>query len=381
MKIVHIITSLGVGGAESTLYQLIRNDQSNTHSVLCLTNGGKHLNLLLNIGIDVTTVDFSRPAHILRSLIILTILVKKKQPDLIQSWMYHADLLAGIVGILLQKPVLWCIRNGSLDNRYLSKSTILVAKLCAMLSSFVPAYIVSCSEESIARHCLFGYKQSRFFFIPNGYDIHSYSPRPQSRLRLRQQWSVGPDVPLIGMIARYDASKDHPTMISALSLLKESRPFFRIVLVGPGIDSSNSVLVSLLTNNNLNDHCILLGTRNDIPEILNALDLTVLSSISEAFPNVIAESMSCGTPCVATDVGDTSRIMSGLGWLVPPSDPVQLASAIDQAIQEWSEQPHLWKDRKLSVRRRISSTYKISDMTSKYRYLWSTLHHSVNPRI
>jgi glycosyltransferase involved in cell wall biosynthesis len=142
--------------------------------------------------------------------------------------------------------------------------------------------------------------------------------------------------------------------------------------VGTGLDSSNAQVLEWIARHDLTDHVQLLGRRNDIPKIMNALDLHVLPSASEAFPNVVAEAMACGTPCVVTDVGDAAYIVGDTGWVVPACDPKELAAAIATALQEKFSYCADWQQRCQNSRDRIQNNFDIQTMVKNYQQVWST---------
>ena len=111
------------------------------------------------------------------------------------------------------------------------------------------------------------------------------------------------------------------TFKNIIPLLNKKGFDYSAVLVGKNLDHNNDDLVSKIRENGLTDRIILLGERSDIPAVMNGIDLFVLSSLSEAFPNVLNEAMACGTPCVTTNVGDASLIVDNTGWVVSPKDP------------------------------------------------------------
>ena len=117
-----------------------------------------------------------------------------------------------------------------------------------------------------------------------------------------------------------------------LVLLAKKGLEFRCVLVGTGMSRENQQLAKLIRQLSLEDRLILTGPRNDIPDVMNALDLHVLSSAGEAFPNTVAEAMACGTPCVVTDVGDAALIVGDTGWIAPPQNPAALAERVEQGL-------------------------------------------------
>jgi glycosyltransferase involved in cell wall biosynthesis len=157
--------------------------------------------------------------------------------------------------------------------------------------------------------------------------------------------------------------------MAALACLRDSGISFRAVLVGNGVDRANSDLMAMVESAGLSDWIKLIGPRGDIPAVMSALDLHVLSSSAEAFPNVLAEAMACGTPCVSTDVGDAARIVSDTGWVVPPRNPDALAEALAKAIAAWRDAEG-WRKRQQRARDHIAQEFAVDTMVARYRALW-----------
>jgi glycosyltransferase involved in cell wall biosynthesis len=173
------------------------------------------------------------------------------------------------------------------------------------------------------------------------------------------------------MVGRFDPLKDHPNLLSALAELKGMDQAVRCALVGKGLDRSNAEIMDSIAGLSLSPdrELLLLGQHNDISTVMNALDIHVLSSACEAFPNVLAEAMACGTPCVTTEVGDAALIVGETGWVVPPRDSKALAHGICNAIKLLQDRPD-WQARKMACRERISSEFSIERMVCAYRDMW-----------
>ena len=101
-----------------------------------------------------------------------------------------------------------------------------------------------------------------------------------------------------------------------------------------------------------------MGMRADIADVMRALDVHILSSRIEGFPNVLAEAMACGTPCVSTDVGDAEYIVGDHGWLVPKGDPIALADAISEALSELQDSPERWQQRRRDCENHIRENWE-----------------------
>ncbi len=370
MKILHIINSLNDGGAEGVLYRLATYDKNNEHFIVSLMAEGKYFQLLTNNGIKVINLNMPRGKITLTGIWGLFHFIKTQQPDAIQTWLYHSDFIGGLVSFLAgKKNIYWGIRHNNL-NRCTSKfGTIVVAKICAYLSRWIPKKIVCCSHEAAKAHIAFGYRADKISVIPNGYDLDKFTPDINTRKESRNRINISKKQFLLGMVARFDIIKDHKNLLAALGIVNKRGINFYCLLAGTGIDASNKELSELIDKESIRDNLILLGRQDNIHLIMNMLDVHILSSSDEAFPNVLAEAMACGIPCISTDVGDASSILGNTGWIVKKQNPAALASAIIEA-RNTSLNNNSWQNRKIEARSRIIENYSIENMVAEYNRIW-----------
>ncbi len=370
-SVLHVITGLDDGGAEAVLYRLCSTDREHRHHVVSMMDAGKYGPLLEATGITVTCLGMSRGRLSAPGLLRLLRVLREWQPAVIQTWMYHADLVGGCIARLAGiEQVFWAIHNSTLEPGRSRCTTRAIARVNARLSHRVPAAIACCAERSRDVHATLGYAAEKLVVIPNGYDVARFRPDVESRAALRRAWSVPADVPLIGMVGRYDPQKDHDNLLRALARLRDRWGDFRCVLVGRGLDADNSVLRARVNQLELADRILLAGQRADVPAVMNALDLHVLSSaFGEAFPNVLAEAMACGTPCVTTDVGDAGFIVGDTGWRSPPGDSEALADALAAALASRRDGA-AWQRRSEAARARVVAHFGLDRMVAAYGALW-----------
>lgn len=373
LHVVHIISGLGQGGAETVLHRLVTAPQQATrHTVVSMGGEGVFGPRLRESGVRVVTLDMPAGRLTFSGLRRLYAFLKSERPDVVQTWMYHADLIGGIVarcaGI---RTVSWGIRNSGANLEKSSRVTHLIAWLCARLSRVIPAGIIACAQDAAARHQARGYPASRMAVIPNGYDLSRWQFQPAAREALRREWGLAQETPVIGSVARWNPLKDHANLFEALALCVRSQPALRCVLVGHGLTPDNEALTALLERLNLQDKVILLGRRDDVPAVMSAFDIHVLSSCAEGFPNVVAEAMATGVACVVTDVGDAARIVGELGWVAPPRDAAALTSSIESALAELGSSA--MKERLNKGRERVQQLYSLSAMVSAYEHNWGRL--------
>lgn len=332
---------------------------------------GKYGPLLIDAGVDVVCLEMPQGKLTLRGISILWGLLRNGRSAVVQTWMYHADFIGGVLARLAGvKRIIWGVHNTTLDRKTSRFSTRLIAKANAFLSSWVPDVIVCCAERARLVHNELGYVSSRMTVIPNGYDLDKFFPDSRGRDRLRGEWGVGPAEPVLGMVARFDPAKDHSNLLGALGELRKAGVDFTAVLIGRGMDEDNAQLVDCLNRQGLQGAVILLGARSDIPAVMSALDFHVLSSKAEAFPNVLAEAMACCTPCITTDVGDAAVIVGDTGWVVASQNSKELASSMKIAIELRANDSSQWAAMRQRARDRISSNFSIGAVFKKYELIW-----------
>ena len=372
MKIIHIITGLGDGGAEHALFKICKYDVANKHLVISLKGPGKYSSLLSKLGIKVYCLKIR--FFSIHKFIFLIKLLRFLKPDIVQTWLVHADFLGSIAARLAGiNNILWNVRYSNIEIGKAKLTTIFIIKILSLLSYLIPKFIVTVSKKAKKIYEITGYNKRLFKFIPNGYDLSILKINKLQKINFRKKIKVKKNVALIGNVARYDPQKDHLNLLNALSLIKEKNINFFCVLVGFNINQNNIDLISEIKRLKLYDHVKLLGQTDNVSQVMNGLDIHVLSSsYGEGFPNVVAESMACGTPCIVTDVGDSAFIVGKTGWVVPPKNSIKLAKAIEKALNE--KGTIKWNKRCIKARLRVKEKFSIGKMIKLYNKVWNKVY-------
>lgn len=336
MKILHVIIGLNAGGAEHVLRRLIESHRGSLefqHSVVSLTDLGELGSALIAEGIDVQVMGMRGMTSVPSIMLKLTKLIRQRQPDLVQTWMYHADIIGGVAARAAgNRKVIWGIRSADMI-KGTAYSTRVIRRICALLSDVVPAVIVCAAEASRTTHAAIGYEQSKMIVIPNGFELPDISALAEQRRAFRAERGWSDDEFVVGCVGRFNHYKDHANFVRAGGMLAKRYPSARFLMVGKGLDSSNAELRNLIASTGFPDRFTLLGFRDDVLSCLTALDAFCLSSRSEGFPNVLGEAMSLGISCVATDVGDVRTLLSHTGIVVPKEDAPALCAGLVQIFE------------------------------------------------
>ncbi|GIW04821.1 MAG: glycosyl transferase [Thermomicrobiales bacterium] len=374
MKVAHVITSLTIGGAEMMLLRLLSALQSREHQahVICLRHGGAIADRIEALGVPVERLN-ARPGLPNPALMVrLAHHLRRIRPDVVQTWMYHADLFGGLAAQAAGgPPVAWGLHHSTLSPAYNKRSTLLTARACAHLSRRLPAAIVCCAESTRRLHAALGYDEQRMVVIPNGFDLDEFRPDPAARIAVREELGLSPQTRLVGLIARFHPQKDHRTFIEAAGRLCAWRDDVHVLLAGGRLDWDNTELVRWIDEAGIRNRCHLLGRRTDISRIQASLDVACLSSQGgEALPLTVGEAMASGVPCVVTDVGDAALLVGDTGRVAPVRDPEALAQAclslLELPLPEWTALG-------AAARRRIAEHYALPDIAQRYAGLWDQL--------
>lgn len=335
--VLHVISGLKVGGAEMALYRLIMNSRGGkfTHSVIALHPEGAMLQKFIDVGIEIVVLNFKRSPML--NFFRLISLIRRNRPDIVQTWMYHADFLGGLAACLARnRNVIWGIRTTEVGVDGLGVTAI-VRWACALLSWWVPVSIVCAAEASRRKHIAVGYDAARMVVIPNGFDLDSLVVTAEQRTALRESCGFSVDDVVIGSLGRFNTDKDHENFIRAAGQLAKQNERVRFLLAGRDLTAGNAELAQLLTKTGHANRFVLLGERADVPVCLAAMDIFCLSSRTEGFPNAVGEAMAMSLPCVVTDVGDAAMLVGIAGVVVPKENSVALAQGLSHILQMSSD--------------------------------------------
>jgi glycosyltransferase involved in cell wall biosynthesis len=372
IKIVHLITGLNIGGAETMLSRLLSSMKRARFKniVVSMIDEGVIGRRLRSDGIPLYALGMRRGVPNPMAIVKLIRILRSEDPLILQTWLHHADLLGFIAGRLTGvRAIAWNIRSSQADNQNTSKLFRSMLRLLSHLSPKPQAVVVN-SEVGRLVHEKLSYRPRRWEVIPNGFDVDRFYPDSEARARVRSELGIAQDALVVGCVARFEPVKDHQTLLRAAHSLLREWPDVHLILVGRGVDISNPELAALVTELGLGRRVHLLGERSDVERIVPAFDIGSLSSSSEGFPNVVGEYMACGVPCVVTDVGDCARIVGNTGRVVPARNPVALAGAWNELIKMG---PGFRRDLGMAARRRIEENYSLPAIVARYEGLYEEI--------
>jgi glycosyltransferase involved in cell wall biosynthesis len=332
VRVLYITTGLSTGGAETALLGLLSRFTTTKSMVVSMIpiEGAVVADKIKALGIPVLSLGLSRSIPNPLAVLHLRRIVNDFKPDIIHGWMYHGCLMASLAS--RSTPVLWSIRQSLYDLSSERLPTRVVIRLCAF-GSRRPTQIVYNGELALKQHEALGFSPRHHRVILNGFDTDRFRPNPEARRRVRAELGVSEDTVLIGLIGRYHPMKDHPNFFAAAARVAVQCHPAHFLLAGKDVTGDNPEIVPMIASGNLSSRVTLLGPRTDIPDINAALDVACSSSFSEGFSNTIAEGMSCGVPCVATDVGEARLLIAETGVIVPPRDSSALAEALIHLVE------------------------------------------------
>jgi glycosyltransferase involved in cell wall biosynthesis len=365
IHVLQMVDSLSIGGAEALVYDLSRKLVSSGFRVsVCYLDPGPWADKLTELGIRVVQLPWRRRVD-LELVARMISEIRKDPPQIVHTHLFKSDFHGRLAARIASVPVVvstlhtcsgWA-RNPALGMAY-GLSTNLADRIIAV-------------AEEVREYSLhyFRVPSSRIVTIPNGVDVERYADKPDAGRSLRMEFGIAQDAPLIGIVARLEPPKDHATFLRAAALIKKAVPIARFLVVGDGELCYS--LQDLAAELELGQSVIFTGRRSDIPEILSALDIMVLSSIYEGLPMALLEGMAAARPFVSTMVGGVTGVIVDelTGLLVPPSDPEAIASACLRLMAN----PDLRHRMGQAGLARVKEKYSLDKMFSEIRELYESL--------
>jgi len=372
MEIVaHIITGLDVGGAEKFLLRFLKARKGDIgYLVISLRGNGSLAGRIEEQGIPVHSMAISHAFSLPEAYRKIREVVIQQKAGLIQSWMYKADLLSTYLSHDLGIPLIWNVRQTNIRHRYNSLGTIVSLRLLRALSKRYVARIVYCAHASRQNHERAGYNPKIGQVIPNGIDISVFSPNADLRDNARLRIGVDNAIPVVGNVGRFDVQKGQLEFVACAARIHRQEPRTRFVMIGKGVTEENIPLMKAIRDHGLQKHFILMGEQEEIAMLLNGVDVFLGCSAGEGWPNAIAEAMATGVPCVATDVGDTGRVMGDTGYVHEYADTENLANSVVDLLRLTRSQRCEVGERE---RRYIVEHYSIELSVASYEQMYKTM--------
>lgn len=366
LRVVHVITSLGRGGAEQMLCKLLRAmaGKPMINDVVALGGDMDMADEIRALGVRVIDLGMAATLDGLQAARKLRRILSDRRPHIVQSWLYHADLMATLAHMTSRTParLVWNLRCSDMElARYATRTRMIVQ--CLRMLSRRPDLVLANSRAALDAHLARGYRPRATAIIPNGFDVAAYRPDASARSRLRSMLDLPQQALIVGTVARVDAMKDYDNLLAASERL--TTPDVHYVFIGKDTDA----LVAK-QRRAFRTRMFGLGTRQDIAALMPGFDLLCLpSAFGEGFPNVLGEAMACGIACVATDVGGSADVIGAAGRVVPRSDPDALAAALDELLQR----PQLRVSLGALGRRRVEQEFDIRQIAARYIDTYRTL--------
>ncbi len=357
-KVLHVITNFAaVGGAEMMLSRLIQAQPDCQHYVVALMQ----INQTYHVALQQCAAHYAlhwNGLNTLQSIFKLRKIIQDIQPDVIQGWMYHANVLTTLstIGLKTKPPVFWGIHHSLASPKEESLSTKIALQLSRYLSGFANG-IIYCAQSALQQHQAFGFGNSQQHVIPNGIEIERFQFRP-----------VTEHSPLIvGFAGRFHPAKGYAYLVETIAQLRGYPLRFKIA--GRGANLNNPELAALFEQYQVDPNQVeLLDQVEDMPNFYASLDLFLMTSITEGFPNVLVEAMASGVPCITTDVGDAGLIVVDTGYVVPTRD-IEKTKASILAYLNLPLDDKLQKQNK--ARTRVQEKFTIKNVSQAYLKVWN----------
>lgn len=357
MKVLFIVRALDYGGAERQLVVLAEGLHKKGHNVAVALfySGGRFEKELLRCGIVIHDLEKRGRWDIVSFLVRLGRLIRKTNPDVIYGFLSLPNILSVLLRRLSPKAkVIFGIRASGLELGHYEPLLRWVYKLESILSRYSDLVIVN--SKAGRQYCIEqSFDKSKLLTIYNGIDTEYFSPDLDGGKELRRSNNIGENDILIGIVGRLDPMKDHATFFGAFAKVLKSVPRLKALVIGKGADKELAKLQTLTEKLGIAQKVIWKNPVEFMPPIYSAIDILVSSSrFGEGFPNVVAEAMSCETPCIVTQVGDSADIVDSHECVVEPGNIDELADRLEALLLNKN-----YKEYGKEARKRIQNCYSI----------------------
>jgi len=362
MRLMFLITGLGVGGAERQVVDLAERFNAREHQIVLVYLSGEPKVRPSSSAIRVIGLGMRKSLFgLITALSQLKKIVVEFQPDVLHSHMIHANVVARLLRLSVRIPLLVCTAHNTYEG---GRLRMLAYRLTDRLADIT----TNVSQEAVlAFEAAGAVRPGRMIAVTNGIDVARFREDFASRDAMRASESILPGTKIVLAVGRLTEAKDYPNLLNACRMVFEKLPETRLWIAGGGDleDDLKAMVIAL----GMGDRVRFLGVRSDIPALMSAADVFALPSAWEGFGLVVAEAMACGKVVVATDSGGVKEVVGDCGFLVPPRDSHAFAEALLKAIGLSEQERKLFGE---SGRHRIERLFSLDSAVEK----WLSLYQS-----
>lgn len=360
MKVLYVITGLGMGGAENQVSNLIDKMILLGHEITLISLTGPTIVKPSSEQVKLYELNMSKsPLSILKTLLMIKKIILSFKPDAVHTHMVHANILVRLVRLLTPIKKLICTAHSTLEGGWL---------LCLIyrFTNFLGDVFTNVSQNAVeAFEAQKIIKPGGMMCVHNGIDIDQYIFSLFKRKEYRALLNISTDCPLLVSVGSFNKAKDYPNLLHALKIIADKGTPFHLAIIGDG--PLRLEITNLIAKLDLESYVSLLGVRHDVPHFMSAADYFILPSAWEGFGLVAAEAMACNCPVIATDCGGLKEVLGGHGELVPPSDSIALANGISNLMNMQKESLDLLTE---NARKHIVNSYSLDAVVKKWLSLY-----------
>lgn len=361
MKIIFIITSLGMGGAENVLSNLSDGLVKHDCEVKIICLKGKVIVKPNSEKVEIISFNLNNLKNLKSIIKESKKIIEEFKPDVVHAHMFHAIILARLLRIFVKFPRLISTAHsksfGNLARAFLYRITDKFSDINTNVSFEATEYFI---KNNI-------FKRSNSLTITNGIDTQKYFPNVVKRNLLREKFNFSSQDHIFIAVGRFNEAKDYPNLLQSFSLLLNN--FYsnsKLVIVGDG--ELRYLVEELISDYKLEKYVMLLGVRNDVNDLLNMADTFVLSSAWEGFGLVIAEAMATEKVVISTDCGGVKEVLGDERFLVLPKNSELLAQKMFDSINlDTQERINIG----IANRKRILDKYSLGAMVAKWLKIYT----------
>ncbi len=353
IKVLHVIARLGNGGAERQLIEILKHNRH--HGVLLLSVADVYKETLDKLKIKYWEMGIKNKLLIFFKILFFKKVIKNYKPDIVQSWMYNACLFSVFCKLIniYDKPLIWNIRCSNMVTKHYSFSLKFIIYGCIFLSKNADKIIYN-SYAGKDYHKKIGFSQKSGKVICNGIDSKKFHPITRLRKELRKKYNIAKNDLVFLCVARVDPMKNYNNLLKAYKSLKNAcNNEIKLLLVGKGTDKLD-----------LSCNSIALGMKKNIEDYYNIADIIIVpSAFGEGFSNVLVEGMLTNLLPVATDIGDSKKIIGKTGFIIRGHNEEALKKELSKIIKIKNI---LIKSMGREARNRAHKLFSVEKMISSY---------------